>query len=489
MEQVLLGLQELGAPSTQFNLDVVWTLVAAFLVFFMQAGFAMVEAGFIRAKNTGNVLMKNLMDFSMGAIAFWVLGFGFMFGEGSTFIGMSSFAPTPQVDYMALAENVYEDQGLADYGITLTEDGTLEVPATMMMGEDGMMIAGMDMSEEINAAFADAVGATQQSEFWTLVFFMFQLVFAATAATIVSGAMAGRTKFVAYLIYSFVVSLIVYPISGHWAWGSLYGGAGWLENLGYLDFAGSGVVHMVGGFLGLMGAIFLGPRIGKYSKDGKSKPIPGHNLPIAALGVFILWFGWYGFNPGSTTAGVPAIGWIAATTTMGAAAGAIAALITSWIVLKVPDIGMTMNGALAGLVAITAPCDSVTPGGAIIIGLIAGILVVLSVLFVDRKLKIDDPVGAFSVHGVGGLWGVLSVGLFNTSSGLFYGGGVGQLGIQAIGGLAIIAWSMGAGAIIFAILKFTVGLRVSKEEELVGLDLGEHKADAYPDFRKDFTKV
>ncbi len=409
----------------QFNLDIVWTLIAAFLVFFMQAGFAMLETGFVRAKNAGNVLMKNLLDFAMGAIAFWIIGFGLMFGKS---VG----------------------------GLFGTSDFLFQ-------------------------------GATP----WTYTFFMFQLVFAATAATIVSGAMAGRTKFTAYLLYSFVVSLVIYPISGHWAWGGLYNaatnGVGWLAKLGYIDFAGSGVVHMVGGVLAIVGAIFLGPRIGKYTKNGKSKPMPGHNLPIAALGVFILWFGWYGFNPGSTTAGVPEIGYIAVTTTLAAAAGVLGALVTSWIVLKVPDIGMTLNGAIAGLVAITAGTASVNPGASVLIGLISGILVVLSVLFVDKVLKIDDPVGAFSVHAVNGAWGVLAAGIFlnklpeNTTR-------LHVIGVQLIGIGAIAGWAAIAGIILFGILKATHGLRVTKEEEIMGLDIGEHKADCYPDFRKDFTK-
>lgn len=421
----VMELAQNAAP--QSNLDIVWTLIAAFLVFFMQAGFAMVEAGFIRAKNTGNVLMKNLLDFAMGAIAYWVLGFGLMFGKS----------------------------------------------AGGFVGTTGFMFQG--------------------AEEWTYTFFMFQLVFAATAATIVSGAMAGRTKFSSYLIYSFIVSLVIYPISGHWAWGSLYGvagdsSAGWLESLGYMDFAGSGVVHMVGGVLGLVGAIFLGPRIGKYKKDGTAVPIPGHNLPLAALGVFILWFGWYGFNPGSTTTGTPDIGYIAMTTTLGAAAGVLGALFTSWIVLKVPDIGMTLNGALAGLVAITAPCATVDPWAAAVIGLVGGILVVLSVLFVDRVLKIDDPVGAFSVHGVNGIWGVLATGIFlnELPEGVTR---LQQIGTQAIGVLAIGGWAAITGIILFGILKATHGLRVSKEDEIMGLDLSEHKADAYPEFRKDFTKA
>jgi len=391
----------------------------------------MVEAGFVRAKNVGNVLMKNVLDFAMGALAFWAIGFGIMFGKdiGGIF-GTGHFFFSP------------------------------------------------------NAATGDGA--------WALGFFMFQLVFAATAATIVSGAMAGRTKFSAYLIYSFFVTLLIYPIQGHWAWGGLWGSAGgWLEKLGYVDFAGSGVVHMLGGFLALTGAIFLGPRLGKYTSSGKSKPIPGHNLPIAALGVFILWFGWYGFNPGSTTSinATDGFALIAVNTTLAAAAGTIVALITSWILLKVPDIGMTLNGALAGLVAITAPCATVDPWAAVVIGAIGGVLVVFSVLFVDKVLKIDDPVGAFSVHGVNGLWGVLSVGFFDTGVGLFYGHGLKGLGIQSIGVLGIAGWAVVTGTILFGTIKLFHGLRVTREEELMGLDLGEHKADSYPDFRKDFTHL
>lgn len=432
MEQMVTMTQLSNAiqatQGVQFNMDILWTLIAAILVFFMQAGFAMVETGFVRAKNGGNVLMKNLMDFSMGALAFWAVGFGVMFGLNKAgLIGTSHFFLIP-----GSGENVS----------------------------------------------------------WMFTFFTFQLMFAATAATIVSGAMAGRTKFKSYLIYSFFVSFIIYPVSGHWAWGNLLipENETWLTKLGYIDFAGSSVVHMVGGILALVGAIFLGPRIGKYRKNGKSRPIPGHNLPIAALGVFILWFGWYGFNAGSTVAAVPDIGLIALTTTLGAASATILALLTSWIVLKVPDIGMSFNGALAGLVAITAGCANVDPWAAVVIGAIAGVLVVLSVLFVDKVLKIDDPVGAFSVHGVNGLWGTLAAGIFanNLSDGVTR---MQQVGVQALGILAIAAWAIVAGIILFGVIKKTVGLRVSREDELKGLDLSEHKADSYADFRKDFTKM
>jgi Amt family ammonium transporter len=318
---------------------------------------------------------------------------------------------------------------------------------------------------------------------WNWTFLIFQTVFAATAATIVSGAMAERTKFIGYLAYSFFITLFIYPIFGSWAWGGLLDGGGWLENLGFLDFAGSTVVHSIGGWLALAGAIMLGPRLDKYGPDGKPKAILGHNIPLAALGVFILWFGWFGFNPGSTTVGDGSIGYIAVTTNLAAAAGAIIAMIVSWIIMKKPDASMALNGALAGLVSITAPCDGVSPVGAIIIGTIGGTLVVLSVLFIDNKLKIDDPVGAVSVHGVCGLWGTLSVGLFNMDSGLFYGSGLKQLGVQALGAGAAFLWAFGLGLVLFYGIKKTIGLRVTSEEELKGLDIGEHGMEAYSGFQ------
>jgi Amt family ammonium transporter len=403
----------------QTNINIVWTCIAAFLVFFMQAGFAMVEAGFTRAKNAVNILMKNLMDFSVGTITFAVLGFGLMFGKSNGFFGSSHFF-------------------LTDMG-----DGSS----------------------------------------WNWTFLIFQTVFAATAATIVSGAMAERTKFIGYLAYSFFITLFIYPIFGSWAWGGLLDGGGWLEGMGFLDFAGSTVVHSVGGWLALAGAIVLGPRVGKYGPDGKPKAILGHNIPLAALGVFILWFGWFGFNPGSTTTGDGSIGYIAVTTNIAAAAGAIVAMIVSWIVLKKPDASMSLNGALAGLVSITAPCDGVSPMGAAIIGGAGGALVVFSVLFIDNVLKIDDPVGAVSVHGVCGAWGTLSCGLFNMDSGLFYGGGLKQLGVQAVGVGAAFAWAFGIGLALFAVIKATIGLRVTPEEELKGLDIGEHGLEAYSGFQ------
>ena len=401
--------------AVQSHADYLWTLIAAALVFFMQAGFAMVEAGFTRAKNAVNILMKNLMDFSMGSITFWAIGFGLMFGATSTgWFGTSGFF-------------------LSDFE----------------PGKDP----------------------------WVLAFWMFQAVFAATAATIVSGAMAERTKFVGYLSYSALLTAFIYPIFGSWAWGSLYNGNGWLEGLGFIDFAGSTVVHSVGGWVALAGAIVLGPRIGKFTKTGRVRPIPGHNLPLAALGVFILWLGWFGFNPGSTTAANKDIAMIFVNTNLAAGAGAILAMIIAWIKFGKPDAGMSLNGALAGLVGITAPCATVTPFSAIIIGAVAGVLVVLSVLFFD-KIKVDDPVGAISVHGVCGAWGTLAAGIFNIG-----GTSAKIIGVQLLGIGACFVWAFGAGLIMFKLIEKTVGLRVSPEEELSGLDYEEHRASAYPDFQ------
>ena len=413
-----------SVETIQTNLNIVWTCLAAFLVFFMQPGFAMVEAGFTRAKNAVNILMKNLMDFSVGSVAFFLIGFGLMFGA--------------------------------------TEGGWFGSSLFCLSGTDP---AGND---------------------WNFTFLIFQTVFAATAATIVSGAMAERTKFKSYLVYSVVISVIIYPIFGKWAWGSLLlgdAGQGWLEAKGFCDFAGSTVVHSVGGWLALAGAIVLGPRIGKYGPDKKPRAIPGHNIPLAALGVFILWFGWFGFNPGSTTVGDGSIGRIAVTTNLSAAAAAIAAMFTSWIMSKKPDASMSLNGALAGLVGITAGCATVSPIGAITIGIIAGVLVVLSVVFIDRVLKVDDPVGAVSVHGVCGAWGTLACGLFNLDGGLFYGGGFNQLGVQILGTGTCLIWAFGFGLLLFTIIKVTVGLRTSPEEELKGLDIGEHGMEAYSGFQ------
>ncbi len=419
------GQESMAVEDLQNNLNIVWTCVAAFLVFFMQAGFAMVEAGLTRAKNVVNILMKNLMDFSIGSLAFFIIGFGVMFGLNSTgFLGTSDFFL-------------------------------------------GGLVYGDDFDEQ-----------------WPFTFLIFQTVFAATAATIVSGAMAERTKFKSYLFYSVGISAMIYPVFGSWAWNSLYAdSSGWLEKIGFLDFAGSTVVHSVGGWLALAGALVLGPRIGKYGPDGRARAIPGHNLSLAALGVFILWFGWFGFNSGSTTTGDGLIGYIAVTTNLSAAAGAIGAMVTAWILLKKPEASMSLNGALAGLVAITAPCDAVSPMAAILIGLIGGILVVLSVLFFEHIAKVDDPVGAISVHGVCGVWGTLSAGLFNLETGLFYGGGFSQLGVQAVGVGACFLWAFGAGMALFLALKYTVGLRVGEKEEIQGLDIGEHGMEGYSGFQ------
>jgi len=398
----------------QTHADYVWTLVAACLVFFMQAGFALVEAGFTRAKNAINIMMKNLMDFSMGSLAFWALGFGLMFGVSKTgWFGTSGFF-------------------LSDF----------------------------------------APGGDP----WVLAFWMFQVVFAATAATIVSGAMAERTKFSGYLIYSIFISGLIYPIFGSWAWGGLFNGGGWLENLGFIDFAGSTVVHSVGGWAALAGAIVLGPRLGKYGKDGSIRPILGHNMPLAALGVFILWLGWFGFNPGSTTAANKDIAMIFVNTNMAAATGAVFAMFTSWIKFGKPEVGMSLNGALAGLVAITSPCASVSPRSSIVIGAVAGILVVLSVLFFE-KVKVDDPVGAISVHGVNGAWGTLAAGIFNMG-----GTSASIIGVQVLGIVTCFIWTFSTAFILFKVVNKTIGLRAGPQEEAEGLDLGEHGGSAYPDF-------
>jgi Amt family ammonium transporter len=398
----------------QTHANYVWTLVAAALVFFMQAGFAMVETGFTRAKNAINIMMKNLMDFAIGSIAFWAIGFGLMFGATSTgWFGTTGFF-------------------LSDF--------------------------------------------TPHGDPWVLAFWMFQVVFAATAATIVSGAMAERTKFTGYLIYSAVVSLLIYPIFGSWAWGGLFHGGGWLEKLGFIDFAGSTVVHSVGGWAALAGAMVLGPRIGKYDKEGKPKPILGHSMTLAALGVFILWLGWFGFNPGSTTTADKSIAMIFVNTNLAAAAGCCTAMFASWIKFGKPEIGMSLNGALAGLVAITAGCANVTPGSSIIIGAVAGVIVVFAVLFIDR-IGIDDPVGAVSVHGFNGAWGTLAAGIFNIG-----GTSASIIGVQLLGIAACFIWTFPTTYVMFKIIDKTIGLRVSPEEELEGLDHVEHGGIAYPDF-------
>ena len=410
---------------------VAWVLIASALIYFMQAGFALCEAGLTRAKNTGNILMKNMMDFCIGTPCYWLVGFGLMFGSTAPIIGR------------------------LDPLIRGTYDATNSVvPQTMPL--------------------------------WCYV--VFQTVFCATAATIVSGSMAERTNFKAYCVYSAIISLLVYPIGGHWAWGG-----GWLSTLGFHDFAGSAVVHNVGGVIACLGAAMLGPRIGKYDKNGKAKAIPGHNLTAAALGVFILWFCWFGFNGGSTAAMATADDAINAsnafmTTNLAAAVATCVTMVFTWVRYGKPDVSMTLNGALAGLVAITAGCDCVSPVGAFFIGVVAGFLVVLSVEFFDNIAKIDDPVGAVSVHMANGIWGTIAVGLFSTGAdgvgkGLFYGGGVSQLGVQVLGIIAIDAYVLVVMFIAFKIIDKTIGLRVPAQVEIDGLDIHEHGlASAYSGF-------
>jgi Amt family ammonium transporter len=398
------------------SVDTIWVLLGAALVFFMQPGFCIVEAGLTRAKNAGNIIMKNFMDMCLGTVAFWVIGFGLMMGTDAL-------------------------------------GGLIGAPDFFITGD---------------------YGAEGGYPSWAFV--IFETVFCATSATIVSGAMAERTKFSVYCVYSVLISAFIYPVSGHWIWGG-----GWLSELGFHDFAGSTAVHMVGGIAGLVGTMFLGARIGKYDKDGNSKAIPGHNLTFAALGVFILWFCWFGFNGASTVSAtgddvLTSMGLIFVNTNMAAAVGGTASMAYTWIKYGRPDVSMTLNGVLAGLVGVTAGCDLVSPVGAFFIGLIAGLVCPFAVEFIDRKLKIDDPVGAVSVHGVCGALGTILTGLFakEDGSGLFYGGGFHFLLIQIIGVVAVIAWVAVTMSIIFAIIKHTVGLRVSAEEEIAGLDIMEH---------------
>lgn len=411
-------MEELRALTT--NVDIGWTLVGAALVFFMQAGFAMVETGLTRAKNAGNIVMKNLMDFCIGTPIYWFIGFGIMFG------------------------------------------GT------------GALIGGLDLF------------SMKSTDYTTMIF---QTVFCATSATIVSGAMAERTKFSSYCIYSALISLFVYPISGHWIWGG-----GWLAQLGFHDFAGSTAVHMVGGVAAFVGAAILGPRIGKYDKNGKPNAILGHSMTLAALGVFILWFCWFGFNGCSTVAlsgdGATNAARIFYTTNLAAAMATVTVLIITWVRYKKPDVSMTLNGSLAGLVAITAGCDTVTPVGAALIGVIAGFAVVFGIEFVDQKLKVDDPVGAVGVHGICGCLGTILTGLLayydfgnGEKLGLLYGGGIHFFGLQILGVVVVIAWVAVTMTIIFNVLKHTIGLRASAVEEIEGLDIHEHGlASAYADF-------
>lgn len=403
--------------------NTIWVLLGAALVFFMQAGFAMVETGFTRAKNAGNIIMKNLMDFAIGTPLFWLTGFGIMFGGAGAFIG--GFDPLVRGDY------------------------------------SGILPAGVPLP----------------------AYLIFRTVFCATAATIVSGAMAERTKFISYCIYSAVISAVVYPVSGHWIWGG-----GWLARMGFHDFAGSTAVHMCGGVAALIGAKVLGPRIGKYTEDGKPNAILGHSLTLGALGVFILWFCWFGFNGCSTVAmdsdaAVYSAGNIFVTTNLAAATATAATMVITWLRYGKPDISMTLNGSLAGLVAITAGCDMVSPAGAFFIGLIAAFVVVFGIEFIDKVCKIDDPVGAIGVHGMCGAAGTLLTGVFAVDGGLVYGGGFSFLGIQLLGVVCVILWVSVTMIITFNVLKHTIGLRASEEEETKGLDVTEHNlASTYADF-------
>jgi Amt family ammonium transporter len=429
---VLLGLlcgssfaseQSVDFEQLRVGLDTVWVLLAAFLVFFMQAGFGMLEAGFIRAKNTCNILTKNFLDFCMASLGFFLIGYALMFGDGNAFFGLKGFA-----------------------------------------------LFGLDPIASDVPLYA----------FW-----LFQAAFCGAAATIVAGGMAERMKFPAYLIYSFLISAFVYPIIGHWIWGG-----GWLAEKGFFDFAGSTVVHTVGGVAALVGTIMLKPREGKFSPDGKPRAIPAHSIPLASLGVFILWFGWFGFNAGSTLAvgNGSLIGRVAINTNLAAAMGGIVAMATVWIKVGKPDLSMAMNGALAGLVAITAPCAYVEPWAALAIGGIGGYLVVRGVELLD-KLKIDDPVGAFPVHGMCGIWGTIAVGIFGQSAlglehnGFIYGFNPTQLGIQMLGSIAAVAFVVISMGTIFKVIDLTVGLRIDRNEELRGLDIGEHGMEAYGGFQ------
>ncbi|WP_258096126.1 ammonium transporter [Salinibacter sp. 10B] len=403
-----------AASEVQTNLNYVWTILAAALVFFMQAGFALLEAGFSRAKNAVNIIMKNVMDASAGALVFYCVGFGIMFGTSW--------------------------QGL--------------------VGTDGFFLTGTG----------------EQPTTWVYAFYFFQAVFAATAATIVSGAVAERIQFSGYLIFSVLITGLIYPVFGAWAWGGLFNGSGWLEGLGFIDFAGSTVVHSVGGWAALAGALVVGPRVGKYAADGTPRAIPGHSLPLAALGVFILWLGWFGFNAGSTTAGSTAIALIAMNTFLAAGAGAATAMAVTWIDTGTPDATMTLNGVLGGLVGITAGCATLTGPFAILTGAVAGLLVVYATRFIETY--VDDPVGAIAVHGVCGAWGTLAAGLFDSS-----GFSLSQVGVQALGIAAAFLWTFPVSYVVFSVADALVGgLRINGEKEQLGLDQLEHDVDAYPEF-------
>lgn len=424
---------------TKIVLDTIWVLVTAMLVFFMNLGFAMVESGFARAKNCVNILSKNFIVFAVSSLGFLVLGWGLMFGDGNGFVGL---------------------QGL-------------------------FFLGGADNSPAVGEAYKGVYSAINWTGVPLLAKFFFQLVFCGTAATIVSGAVAERIKYKSFIVFSFVMAIFIYPIIGHWIWGG-----GWLAKLGAFDFAGSTVVHSVGGWAALAGILVLGPRFGKYTKDGKIHPIPGHNLSIATIGVFVLWLGWFGFNPGSTMAADPsAISHVVMTTNTAAIAATLSSTFLAWILLGKPDLGMTLNGCLAGLVAITAPCAFVGVGSSLLIGAIAGILVVLAVISFDRA-RIDDPVGALSVHLVNGVFGTLAVGLFAqdkitgtaTGNGLFFGGGWKLLGAQFTAVAATAVFVFVVALIAWLLIKLIMGIRVTLQEEIDGLDIGEHGNTAYPEF-------
>jgi Amt family ammonium transporter len=424
---------------TKIVLDTIWVLVTAMLVFFMNLGFGMVESGFARAKNCVNILSKNFIVFAVSSLGFLGLGWGLMFGDGNGFIGT--------------------------HGL--------------------FFLGGADNSPATGDAYKGVYSAINWTGVPLLAKFFFQLVFCGTAATIVSGAVAERIKYKSFIVFSFVMTIFIYPVIGHWIWGG-----GWLSQLGAFDFAGSTVVHSVGGWAALAGILVLGPRFGKYSKDGKIHPIPGHSLSLATIGVFVLWLGWFGFNPGSTMAADPsAISHVVMTTNTAAIAAILSSTVLAWILLGKPDLGMTLNGCLAGLDAITAPCAFVSVGSALVIGVIAGILVVLSVIFFDRA-RIDDPVGALSVHLVNGVFGTLAVGLFAkdgitgtaTGTGLFFGGGWKLLGAQFTAVVASAAFVFVVALIAWLLIKLFMGVRVSLQEEIDGLDIGEHGNTAYPEF-------
>ncbi len=427
---------------TQVTLDTMWVLVAGMLVFFMNLGFAMVESGFARSKNTVNILSKNFIVFAVSSLGFLVLGWGLMFGDGNGFIGL---------------------KGL-------------------------FMAGGADNSPAVGEAYQGVYSAISWTGVPLWAKFFFELVFCGTAATIVSGAVAERIKYISFIVFSFVLTLVIYPIVGHWIWGG-----GWLSSLGFQDFAGSTVVHSVGGWAALAGVLLLGPRFGKFGPGKQINAIPGHNMPIATIGLFVLWIGWFGFNPGSTMAANPtAMSHILMTTNTAAIAAVLTSTAASWIIIGKPDLGMTINGCLAGLVAITAGCAYVSVTSSIIIGAIAGIVVVLAVKFFD-SVRIDDPVGATSVHLCCGVLGTLFVGLFSEESiatangvtganGLFYGGGGTLLGVQALGVAAVAGFVFIGSVLVWFLIKVTLGMRVTLKEEIEGLDIGEHGNQAYPEF-------